>query len=705
MNILEAKKKKMHITRPLSRALSYSVTRVIKKTSVAVSLVVVLSLGILVSQNMIATPSKVHAVTPPESCFATSGTTSKMITAYYDNEGNNPANPACPRAVDIPATIAGAPVIGIGTYSMSGKNLTAVTFPSTITTLNQYALAYNQIETVTIPPNLTVINTAVFRANKITSIVFHDNVTVIGDRAFVDNDLPSVDIPPNVTTIGPRAFWGNELTEVTISANVTNIASEAFSYNYNLESVVVEGNPTTIGSNVLMGTQVRKVVYNGTVYEPRTTNVTLADSCVSFQTASQTILSYHRYYNLVDVKNGINCLSSDVTIPENINGLPVLSIGSYAFSSRDLTSVALPANLTSIQNGAFDSNYIQAVSIPQSVHTIGQYAFSYNKLTDIAIPNPNATLGAAAFAGNQLTSVVLPANLLVLERGVFRQNYITDIQLPVSLTTIESTALAMNKIKQITIPAGVSVIERSAFMGQNPVGREIDDYYSGASWYSDDASVRLAGYNSLWYVRVLLEDPTNPHDIQSAYINEEEWTYFDVNDDGDMNDSLGGHIVQAVPFTVRYIDGSGNDLRPAEITVGAISGTGDVIGDYLVKNAPTLPGFADVWGPTPEELKAISEAFDAAYYQLGDEVAWTAPNISGYVKTSPASGTFVLGESTVNVLDLGYITQAEYDGRNASVDNPGNLSSTGFNVWLLAMIAICIVATGGAVIKLSQKIG
>lgn len=697
------KGKNMRITRPLLRVLPYMATRVIKRTSVGVSLAVVLVFGTLVSQNMLAIPNKVHAETPPESCFATSGTTTKMITSYYDNEGNNPANPPCPRAVDIPETIGGAPVIGIGTYGMSSRGITAVSFPSSFTTFNQYALAYNQIETVTIPPTVTVINTGVFRANKLTSVVIHDGVTSIGDRAFVDNNLTDIDLPPNLTYLGPRSLWGNQFTELTIPATVTNIGSEAFSYNYSLSSVTIEGDPTTIGSNVLVGTQVRRVVYSGTVYEPQTTNVELAGSCVRFATATQSITSYNSYYNLLDVKNGINCLSSDITIPDNINGLPVLGISYSAFYNKGLTAVVLPSGLTSIESGAFRYNSIQKMTIPATVQSIGDYAYSQNKLNELNILGDDTTIGRWAFSNNELTSVTLPANLETLNEGAFRANYISDIELPVNLKTIGSAAFATNSIRQAEIPSSVTSIASSAFFGQNDQGADIENYENSVNWWSDDPGLSLDAYSSIWYARLILEDSTNQNGLYSSYVTEEEYLYTDVNGDGDMNDSIGGHILQATPFIVRYIDGSGNDLRPTETTTGIIDDTSGTISDYLVKNGPSLPGYVDIWNPTEEELKTVSDVFDATYYQLGDEISWTAPDIVGYVKTSPVSGVFVLGESTSNVLNLGYITLADYEAQNSTTNSPDGLSDTGISVWFIVMTAVGAVAGGSVFVGMSRK--
>ncbi|MFV0274757.1 MAG: leucine-rich repeat protein, partial [Bacilli bacterium] len=55
--------------------------------------------------------------------------------------------------------------------------------------------------------------------------------------------------------------------------------------------------------------------------------------------------------------------NKDVCIPEKIDEIDLTSIGVFAFSSNNLTSVTIPNSVTSIGNEAFSSNNLTSVTI------------------------------------------------------------------------------------------------------------------------------------------------------------------------------------------------------------------------------------------------------------------------------------------------------------------------------------------------------
>lgn len=192
---------------------------------------------------------------------------------------------------------------------------------------------------------------------------------------------------------------------------------------------------------------------------------------------------------------------------------------------------------------------------------------------------------------------------------------------------------------------------------------------------SNDPNVVQAAYESIWYVRLYTEDPSNPNNLTSRFTDELYWWGEDENENG-KNDSLGGHIINAVPMTLSFTDSSRNSLQSSQTITGKRD-DGTALSGYFVKNGPTMPDIADTAAPTSAEQADITEAF-SRYYYLGSTQSFVAPDIPGYSIITPFSPHSITLSSTENTLNFVYSNPAPVESVTNAVS--GTLAATGMSV-------------------------
>ncbi len=226
------------------------------------------------------------------------------------------------------------------------------------------------------------------------------------------------------------------------------------------------------------------------------------------------------YYTKYDDHIEITYCEGDavsVDIPAEIDGLPVTTIGDYAFEYCDsLTSVTIPNGVTRIGEYAFESCYsLTSIKIGTGITSIGAYAFYdtayYNEasnwqdgvlyidnclieandelpsdyaikngtrfiadsafywrdsLTSVTIPSSVTSIGYEAFADcENLTSVAIENGVKIMDDEAFYNCYsLTDITIPNSVTSIgEYAFMGCEGLTDVTIPSGVTNIGNFAF--------------------------------------------------------------------------------------------------------------------------------------------------------------------------------------------------------------------------------------------------
>ncbi len=244
------------------------------------------------------------------------------------------------------------------------KKLTSIAFPESMESIGEYAFHYCYgLTSIVIPQGLKSIKgsafagctilesivvadgnpvmdsrnncNAVIETKSNTLIVgckttrIPDDVVAIGDYSFMHHPISSISLPDNLKSIGSCAFSESNINFVVVPSSVTSVAPDAFQRCDSLNSIVVED--------------------GNAVYDSRN------DCNAIIETKTNTLL--------------LGCRAT--TIPSTVT-----AIGTEAFASCNMESMAIPESVTYIGENAFaHCKNLTIVVLPENLKTVGRSAF------------------------------------------------------------------------------------------------------------------------------------------------------------------------------------------------------------------------------------------------------------------------------------------------------------------------------------------
>lgn len=243
-----------------------------------------------------------------------------------------------------------------------------------------------------------------------------------------------------------------------IPASVIEIGYKA-SYNCNnLESVLYDGS-TEDWNNILINPS-NECLKKATIYT--------LDNMTKDHTYNGFSYTIDSFYNEITI-TGFDKSATNIEIPSEIDGIPVVEIGDSAFKDcTEITSVTIPSGITWIATEAFSGcNNLTSINIPDSVTSIIMEAFKgCSSLTSINIPNTVTYIDQGVFSNcSSLKSIILPEGITTIHSNTFSMcSKLNNITIPDSVTSIWSGAFeGCSSLKSITIPNGVTSIDGLAF--------------------------------------------------------------------------------------------------------------------------------------------------------------------------------------------------------------------------------------------------
>ena len=435
-------------------------------------------------------------------------------------------------------------------WKSNAESIQNVILSADLTRIGNYAF-FNctNLTNINIPVGVTSIgDSAFYNCYGITFLEIPAGVTSIGDDSFsFCYGLTNIILPESLTSIGFQAFfYCVSLTSIMIPAEVTSIASPAFVCCYSLTSITVAAeNPayksvdgvlfTKDGTELLtfpggksgeyvVPTGVTKIGYGAFEACAELTYITLPESVKSIDTAAfsgcSSLTSIALPAEVTSIAHGAfgDCESLiNITVAgenssyKSIDGVlfsedntelhtfpggrcgayivptGVRTIGEHAFCYCNLTSIKLPAGVTSIGKYTFLCCVnLDSITLPAGLTNIGWQAFSYcDSLTSISIPESVTTIDVFAFYGSESLSDVYFSGTEQQRNERKNNGWATngneflfdavwhyggalpdfDGVLPAGLRTVEEEALAGTAFRAVRIPDGAEAIGAKAFAG------------------------------------------------------------------------------------------------------------------------------------------------------------------------------------------------------------------------------------------------
>lgn len=176
----------------------------------------------------------------------------------------------------------------------------------------------------------------------------------------------------------------------------------------------------------------------------------------------------------------VNKECKDSTIPAELDGHKVTSIGNYAFSTCSNMKIdTIPEGITSIGEGAFMyCDKIQSIRLPEGLTAIGENAFAFcSNLQSVSIPESVTEIGEGVFMDcPKLKTIEIPrenpayvfsSKALISKKDMAMISYADarggDYEIPWGITRIGRGTFCSSKVKSVVIPDSVTAIGPQAF--------------------------------------------------------------------------------------------------------------------------------------------------------------------------------------------------------------------------------------------------
>ena len=316
-------------------------------------------------------------------------------------------------------------ITAVGPYAFAQTKITTVTIPGNVDfypQANQLADTFNKctsLTSVTFVDAVTKISGAMFSGcvelNSVSIDKQNSQISEIGAYAFSRcSALTSFTFPTGLKTIGGYAFVSSGLTSLDLG-EVESLDQYSFFGCKDLAEVKIVGTPGLKIDSTVLGT---------------TSGYPSAAPIKKFTLENGTLAAFS--------SAAVDALE-ELHFGDGVTKIPACSYGKWQgpkwvwVGAKNLKTVTLGKNITSLPDNAFMSSKITEISIPDNVTSIGNNAFNgCESLETVTIGKTSQlqSIGNGVFGSTKIKTIYIPANVISIgQQPFFNSTTLTTVDM------------------------------------------------------------------------------------------------------------------------------------------------------------------------------------------------------------------------------------------------------------------------------------